>query len=217
MLTTFTPPARGYPVRRSGARRPATPAAPDRLRPLRSAPGVDPGGQARRSGDSLLLHRRARRIVGSDDLAWDVVQETLIRDHRRQGEGRRHAGGHSPLPALLRLCSLIALEVLRARRRREAHEFAACDPSSHTAPRDPAHEAQRAELRGFLLEALEALPYDQRRAFELFEFDGHAYACIAQRLGVAVGTVRSRIARARATLRLALERTAGDYATGVAS
>ena len=48
------------------------------------------------------------------------------------------------------------------------------------------------------------LPFDQRAVIVLREIDGLSYEEIAASLGVAVGTVKSRLARARETLRLAL-------------
>jgi RNA polymerase sigma-70 factor (ECF subfamily) len=53
-------------------------------------------------------------------------------------------------------------------------------------------------------QALEGLPFDQRAAIILREIDGLSYEEIAESLGVAVGTVKSRLARARLNLRLAL-------------
>lgn len=158
------------------------------------------------------LHRQARRIVRSDDLAWDVVQETLVRDHLRNPERR------SPLPALRKLCSLIALSLLRARARREHHETASCSAVSHHLPGDdPSAVVQNAELSALLAEALRSLPADHREVVELFELQGHSYACIAEQLDVPIGTVRSRLARARAGLRDVLGRTAVAYTEELAS
>jgi RNA polymerase sigma-70 factor (ECF subfamily) len=53
-------------------------------------------------------------------------------------------------------------------------------------------------------QALDGLPFDQRTAIVLREIDGLSYDEIAFSLGVAVGTVKSRLARARETLRGAL-------------
>ena len=52
--------------------------------------------------------------------------------------------------------------------------------------------------------ALEHLPFDQRTAIVLREIDGLSYEEIAFSLGVAVGTVKSRLTRARQALRLEL-------------
>jgi RNA polymerase sigma-70 factor (ECF subfamily) len=52
--------------------------------------------------------------------------------------------------------------------------------------------------------ALDRLPFDQRAVVVLREIDGLSYEEIATSLGVAVGTVKSRLARARESLRMAL-------------
>ncbi|MEO0651287.1 MAG: sigma-70 family RNA polymerase sigma factor [Planctomycetota bacterium] len=157
------------------------------------------------------LHSTARRIVRDDSLAWDVVQDTLVHDRRRGPDAERS------VPALRRLCSMIAHSTLRARGRREGYERTACDAHAHREVRDPAVDAERTELASLLSNALQELPSDQRRAFELYELEGHSYACIADQLHVPIGTVRSRIARARAALRSELENRAADYCLELAS
>jgi RNA polymerase sigma-70 factor (ECF subfamily) len=60
------------------------------------------------------------------------------------------------------------------------------------------------ELAGRLQCALNHLPFDQRTAIVLREVDGLSYEEIAYSLSVAVGTVKSRLTRARRMLRQAL-------------
>jgi RNA polymerase sigma-70 factor (ECF subfamily) len=60
------------------------------------------------------------------------------------------------------------------------------------------------EVAGRIWQALEALPFDQKTAIVLREIDGLSYDEIAFSLGVAVGTVKSRLARARESLRCEL-------------
>lgn len=57
-----------------------------------------------------------------------------------------------------------------------------------------------------LQELLAALPYDRRQAFVLTQLLGLSYAEAAHAAGCPVGTVRSRVARARTTLTAQLER-----------
>ena len=66
---------------------------------------------------------------------------------------------------------------------------------------------QQRETAGRVWQALDGLPFDQRTAIVLREINGLSYEEIAESLGVAVGTVKSRLARARTTLRSTLERT----------
>jgi RNA polymerase sigma-70 factor (ECF subfamily) len=62
----------------------------------------------------------------------------------------------------------------------------------------------RKELANRIRTALEQLPFDQRTAIVLREIDGLSYEEIGFSLGVAVGTVKSRLARAREALRAQL-------------
>ena len=60
------------------------------------------------------------------------------------------------------------------------------------------------EASGRVWRALDQLPFDQRTVVVLREIDGLSYDEIATSLGVAIGTVKSRLARARQGLRAGL-------------
>ena len=60
------------------------------------------------------------------------------------------------------------------------------------------------ELADRIRVALDDLPFDQRTALVLREIDGLSYEEIGFSLGIAVGTVKSRLARAREALRTQL-------------
>jgi RNA polymerase sigma-70 factor (ECF subfamily) len=68
-------------------------------------------------------------------------------------------------------------------------------------PRSPERAASEAELFRQLDAALDALPFEQRSAFVLAHVQGLSYEEVARIEGVGVGTVKSRIARARERLR----------------
>jgi len=68
----------------------------------------------------------------------------------------------------------------------------------------PERELAQKELGDRLQRALNNLPFDQRTAIVLREVDGLSYDEIAFSLGVAIGTVKSRLTRARQALRLEL-------------
>ena len=68
----------------------------------------------------------------------------------------------------------------------------------------PDRVLQQNETAARVWAALAELPFDQRAAIVLREIDGLSYEEIAESLGVAVGTVKSRLARARLNLRGAL-------------
>ena len=65
----------------------------------------------------------------------------------------------------------------------------------------PDRALARKEMAKRLWAALDALPFDQRTVIVLREIDGLSYEEIAESLNVAVGTVKSRLTRARQTLR----------------
>ncbi len=136
--------------------------------------------------------RAARAILGSDDLAWDAVQEALLRVWR--------LGERVPGPALRRLATLSALHLSRCQRRRRFHEERA--PAGELCcAQDPLVDVASSEQRQALRAALARITRAQREVFELYEFHGRDYRQIADALAVPIGTVRSRLARARRELR----------------
>ncbi|MDQ3782205.1 MAG: sigma-70 family RNA polymerase sigma factor [Actinomycetota bacterium] len=78
---------------------------------------------------------------------------------------------------------------------------------AETATDDVEAEVMRAADRSAMSEAMETLNGDQRRALELAYFGGLTQTEIAGRLGVPLGTVKSRMRQGMITLRLALEAT----------
>jgi len=68
----------------------------------------------------------------------------------------------------------------------------------------PDRVLQQREVAGLVWRALDQLPFEQRAVIVLREIDGLSYEEIAVSLGVVVGTVKSRLARARENLRVAL-------------
>lgn len=69
---------------------------------------------------------------------------------------------------------------------------------------DPDRVLDRKQVASLVWQALEGLPFDQRTAIILREIDGLSYDEIAFSLGVAIGTVKSRLTRAREALRVRL-------------
>ena len=138
------------------------------------------------------MHHVARSVLHSDDLAWDAVQETLMRLWR---------GGSLPAEprrVLLALVFPMSLHVRRTLQRRGRHELNS--GKQPPACEDPFCVAERNELRVRLDEAMAALPDACRETLFLCEVEQLAYADIAARQGVPIGTVRSRINRAREIL-----------------
>jgi RNA polymerase sigma-70 factor (ECF subfamily) len=138
------------------------------------------------------LSRRVGRAI-ADDLA----AETFIRAFERRSSYRREA--ERALPWLLG----IAVNLLAHHRRSEARQFralaaAAGSPVAATGP-DGGASSER------LVAGLEQLDDYDREALLLYAWAELKYAEIADVLGIPVGTVRSRLNRARRKLRQALE------------
>ncbi len=143
-----------------------------------------------------LLQRAAVRILGCGDAARDAVQEALITLWRYppvQGEETAW---------LLRTVIHRALHERRTRLRRQRWEGAAAEAWINDCPVcNPHRDAESRELGAAVEDALASMPERYRTTFILRALDGLEYEQIAQELGVPVGTVRSRLNRARAMLR----------------
>nr|WP_233218678.1 sigma-70 family RNA polymerase sigma factor [Deinococcus arcticus] len=138
------------------------------------------------------VHRLAASMVGPG-AADDVVQEVFISLHRSLKTFR----GEAKFSTWLHRVTLNACYgALKARTTVPLSQ----EPEPR-APHSPVHRSEQAQVRERLAAALNQLPRDQREAIALRELSGLDYAEIAQITGAELGTVKSRIARARAALR----------------
>lgn len=181
--------------------------------PGQPLPSDDDLAAAARAGDrasfNILVRRYQRRVfalcVGmvGPDTAEDITQETFI---RALGSLDRYRGGNFA-GWLLTIAGNRCRDELRRRKRRptssldqqmEAFGDAYALPSQE---RSPERRALDSELRRVIVAALVQLPDDQRQALTLRDIEGFSYQEIASATNVSVGTVKSRIARARARMR----------------
>ena len=143
----------------------------------------------------------ARWLTRSDQDAEDVVQEAYLR--ACQFFGGFHGTDARPwLLAIIRNTAYTWLEKNRPRRR-----VVTFDEQQHGGPAaepDPQALLLRTEDRQLVRQALEELPVEFREVIVLRELEGLAYKQIAGITGVALGTVMSRLARARERLQRAL-------------
>lgn len=140
------------------------------------------------------------RMVGDRGVMDDVLQDTYLKAYQALPSFR----GEAALGTWLYRIAYHACcdELRRAGRWRPLPLDDAADE------RDPAPDpADTVALRGDLAAALDALPHEQRAAVLLVDLNGLDYAAAAAVLGVAPGTVGSRVSRARATLRRTLRPT----------
>ena len=137
------------------------------------------------------------RLSSDPALAEELTQEVFVRAWRKLASFR----GDSAFSSwLYPLTVNVALSERRSRKRRDARIVAAEDPASlERAPRAPAPEA------GFDLEkAMAALPPGARAVFVLHDVEGRTHEEIASLLGLAAGTSKAQLHRARRLLREAL-------------
>jgi len=152
------------------------------------------------------LQVTARRILGCHDAASDAVQEALITLWLSPPPSDRQRAW------LVRTVVHRSLHQRRARVRRERWEREAGDVMIETCPVcNPQQTIETREIGEILSQALEALPETYRSAFLLRELEGWDYERIARALAVPIGTVRSRLNRARSALRAYVtERLSGE-------
>ena len=148
------------------------------------------------------LQRLARKILRSDDLADDAVQEALLSLWREERTPPNLDGW------LVRAVVNRSLHLNRTRRRRRTTKSGRASAApSRTPPATPRGPWKSQEVARAIEAALDALPDHLRTVFVLREAEQMDYESIAESLSVPVGTVRSRLHRARA-LKAALVATA---------
>ncbi len=150
----------------------------------------------------------ASRIVGRAH-AEDVVQDAWLR-FDQPATAVRQPGGY-----LFRIVRNLALDRLRRSRWEaqgpEAH--AAVDAAVSSLPDPEQHASARDELQR-LQAALDALPADQRRAFELHRMEDAGYRSIASQLGVSQGKAHALVQAAQQQLQAAVAPTAARLRRG---
>lgn len=155
-------------------------------------------------GIAPSLRRVARRLTRDDDEAEDLVQETAVRAHRFADSFRQGTSMRAWLHRILR--NTFASRYRKRRREREvierAHLEGALAESRSLAAPEPRIVA--ASLSDEVMRALEALPPEFRAVLTLVIVDGLSYRETADALGCPIGTVMSRLHRARAAMLAAL-------------
>jgi RNA polymerase sigma factor (sigma-70 family) len=151
----------------------------------------------------------AYRMLGEGEAAADASQQAFLSAFRHIRELR----GESFRSWLLRIVANACLDELRRRKRRPAvslEELAAGEDGERSDEslsiladpvEGPEAAAVKSDLRLSLEECLKLLPPDQRATVLLVDVHTQDYAEAARTLSVALGTVKSRVARARAELR----------------
>ncbi len=148
----------------------------------------------------------ARWLLRDERAAEDAVQEAALRAFRYFGSLR----GDDAKPWLLGIVRNTCFTMFE--RRREAHEQLGLDDAGIEVEQiaepgvgsDPAAALQRRDERARVDAAIRALPPALREVIVLREIEGLEYAEIARVASVPIGTVMSRLSRARDRLRASL-------------
>lgn len=157
--------------------------------------------------------RTVRRLGIADGDAVDVVQEVFVVAYRNWSTFE----GRSTVATWL---YGIAFRVVRDRRRRASvrRELLCEDVAAHgLVDADPETGLENRELIRLLDLALDTLPLELRAVFTMFEMEGLTGDEIAATLEIPVGTVRSRLRRAREAFSAATLAIQQDDHTGIAS
>ncbi|WP_250000557.1 RNA polymerase sigma factor SigM [Actinoplanes sp. M2I2] len=158
-------------------------------------------------GELVRRHRDrlwavALRTIGDREEAADAVQDALLSAHRNAA---RFRGDSAVTTWLHRIVVNASLDRIR---RRQAHPTVPLPDGSRSDDRpsgvEPAAPATDHETALVVRQALADLPADQRAAIVLVDIQGYPVAEAAEILEVAVGTIKSRCARGRARMALAL-------------
>jgi len=164
------------------------------------------------SFNTLILHYQdsvfhtALRILSDEDLAADATQEAFISAFRSISSFR----GGSFKAWMMRTVTNACYDELRRRKRRPTTplEPETEDGEEIDSPRwladpnmTPAEKSEADELEHAIQHCLDALPTDFRTAVVLADIQGMDYSEVAIASQVPVGTIKSRLARARLRLR----------------
>jgi RNA polymerase sigma-70 factor (ECF subfamily) len=149
-----------------------------------------------------LYHFVRKRIANPDDAA-DIVQQAFLEAMRSIGNYRGKSTIHTWLFGIAK--NLMKNYLTRAPQylykfENEESLISLAEPSV-----EPSEYLSQKEMLGLIFDALAELPDEIGETLSMIAVDEIPYQEVANRLGIPLGTVRSRVFRARAKLRLRLE------------
>jgi RNA polymerase sigma-70 factor (ECF subfamily) len=153
-----------------------------------------------------LVYNHAYRMIGEEESADDATQNTFISAYNHLGSFR----GGSFKAWLLRIVTNACYDELRRRKRRPTVPLEPLDDTGEEVesahwmvdPIDqPEKQVEQAELQRAIQHCLDNLPSDFRSTVIMVDIQGLDYFEAAQAIGKPIGTIKSRLARARLRLR----------------
>lgn len=147
------------------------------------------------------VYRLAYRMTGDPDLAQDFTQEAFVKAFDGLGDFRGDAAFGTWIHTIT---TRVVLNGLRKVKRRDRHEA----PMEAAASRGVNPKRTEPDVRDRLAEALDGLSDGYRIVVVMHDLEGYTHEEIGTALGIATGSSKARLSRARAQLRDAL----ADYA-----
>ncbi len=128
-------------------------------------------------------------VSDADDLVQDVVERLLKKSIPQEIK---------PLPWIFRVCKNAWIDEIRSRKVRTSDD--SVDVEQIMATNNHQSEFEKGAQKQALLDAIETLPEAYKMVISLIVISGLSYAETSQTLGIPIGTVMSRVARAREKL-----------------
>lgn len=155
------------------------------------------------------IYNLCRRLTGNPEDAAELAQEAFLNAWRGLG---KFQGDSSFATWLYRLASNACIDFLRKEKRKRSLSMTLSLDDEEEGKQaelpderdSPEQRLEQAETRRAIADGLERLTPEHRQVLVMRELSGLSYAEICQVLGLEEGTVKSRIARARAALRKVL-------------
>lgn len=151
-------------------------------------------------GQLASLKRYARSLARNNADAEDLVQDALVRAYERRSTFRTGANLRHWLFSILHNTHIDTLRSSRSRMRRD-------DATAIEAEQTYPAAQENAVLLRQVRDAFMRLPAEQREALHLVAVEDLSYQQAAEILGIPLGTLMSRVSRARASLRSLEEQT----------
>lgn len=152
-----------------------------------------------RYGTTLLLYLTS--TTGDRQLAEEVLQDVML----TAWNGAANFRGHSSVKTWL--LAIARYQAINARTRRQPPPALPLEPETGDRRADPQRLAEQHLAGSELQAAILQLPAEQRETLELLFYQDLSQAEVAMVMKVAPGTVKSRLSRARASLRRLLKST----------